>query len=311
MVGRRARSRGWWGGAAGSVFVALLVSACGSAEPKTVTVVQVQHHSKPVVLKVPHTGQPSQCTVWLTGGSALVTFQGDGYPVAATCNAWVVQSAKNGSLWTTQTPTDFSAYGDDVQVCRLRGHNGWEYATVLDASSTAGSAGQASCEGLLSTGQWVELPADNSVNYVPPKPPASPPAGRGTPVLRIGRWTGREPSLIGFSADGGNVVTDLRWKAWGKTQALGVGQSDIQTCIPSCGSGGDMPVSAYILLSDPSHGRFTHMTESQGGQITHDVEGAKPPTLAQMQTGHIGFWPWEALSYKEALNEYEQALNRT
>lgn len=288
---------------------ALIVSACGSGGPKTVTVVEVQHHPRPVGLKVPHTGQPSQCTVWLTGGSALVTFQGDGYPVASTCNAWIVKSAKNGSLWTTQTPTDFGPYSDDVQVCRLRGHNHWEYATVLDASSTAGTAGQASCEGLLSTGQWVDMPAENSSNYVPPKPPVSPPAARGTPVLRIGRWTGREPSLIGFSADGGNIVVDMRWTVWGKTQALGVGQSDIQTCIPSCASGGDMPVSAYILLSHPSHGRFTHMIESQGGQITHDVENAKPPTLAQMRTGHVGFWPWEVLSYKEAFREYERALN--
>jgi hypothetical protein len=115
--------------------------------------------------------------------------------------------------------------------------------------------------------------------------------------------------LIGFSADGGNVVANLRWTAWGKMQALGVGQSDIQTCVPSCASGGVMPVAAYVLLSHPSHGRFTHMTESQGGQMTHEVENAKPPTLAQMRTGHVGFWPWEVLSYKEAFKEYERSLN--
>ena len=289
--------------------VALVLSACGSGGPKTVTVVEVQHHPKPAVLKVPHTGEPSQCTVWLTNGSALVTFQGDGYPVTPTCNAWVTNSAKKGSLWTTQTPADLSPYMDDAQVCRLRANNGWEYATVLDGSADNEAGGQASCEGLLSTGRWVDMPAQDSAGYIPPKPPASPSAAAGTPMLRIGNWSGREPSLIGFSADAGNVVTNLRWTTWNKTQALGIGQSEIQTCVPSCASGGVMPVSAYILLSHPVNNRFTHMTESQGGQITHDVENAKTPTLAQMRTGHVGFWPWEVLSYKQALREYRQALS--
>jgi hypothetical protein len=143
--------------------------------------------------------------------------------VASTCSAWIVKSAKNGSLWTTQTPTDFGPYSDDVQVCRLRGHNDWEYATVLDASSTAGTAGQASCEDLLSTGQWVDMPAENSANYVPPKPPVSPPVARGTSdrqmdgsraefdwVQRGRREYCREPAVDGLGQDAGTQVVTSR-----------------------------------------------------------------------------------------------------
>lgn len=298
-----------WRGIAASASVALVLSACGSGSPKTVTVVEVQHHAKGAVLRVPHTGKPSQCTVWLTSGSAIVTFQGNGYPVAPTCNAWITNSARKGTLWTTQMPTNIGPYMDGSQVCSLRGHNGWEYATVVDVSSDVDGYGQSSCEGLLSTGQWTERPAPSSANYVPPKPPASPPVATSTPLVKIGNWIGRQPSLIGFSADGGNIVTNLRWTTWGKTQALGVGQSAIQTCIPSCAAGGVMPVSAYVLLSDPVNGRFMHMTESQGGEITHSISNGKTPTLAQLRTQGMSFWPMEALSYKQALKEYQAALD--
>jgi hypothetical protein len=115
--------------------------------------------------------------------------------------------------------------------------------------------------------------------------------------------------LIGFSADAGNVIYDLRWTAWDETQALGVGRSDIQTCLPSCATGGVMPVSAYVLLSDPVNGRFSHLTESQGGQISHDSQDTKTLTLAQMTTEHLGYWPWNVLSYKQAVKEYQRALN--
>jgi hypothetical protein len=297
-----------WRAVAACVVAGLVLSACGGST-KTVTVVEVQHHPKPAVLRVPHTGEPSQCTVWLTDGSALVTFQGDGYPVSSTCNVWVTNSAKHGTLWTTQMPTDLTPYSDDAQICRLHGNNGWEYATVLDSATAGEGYGKASCEGLLATGQWTEMPAQDSPNYVPPKPPASPPPTPDSPVLKIGKWVGREPSLIGFSADAGNVVYNLRWTAWDKTQALGIGQSDIQTCIPSCATGGVMPVSAYVLLGHPVNGRFTRLAESQGGQITHDSQNTKTLTLAQMTTQHLGYWPWNVGSYRQALKEYRRALN--
>ena len=89
----------------------------------------------------------------------------------------------------------------------------------------------------------------------------SAPASRDTPTLTVAHWSGREPSALYFSADAGNVVTDLGWKAWGRTLAFGEGESVIQSCVPSCAQGADMPVRAYVVLSLPRHGRFTHLTE--------------------------------------------------
>jgi hypothetical protein len=294
---------------AACIPTALVLTACGAGGPKTVTVVEVQHHPKPAALRVPHTGKPSQCTVWLTTGSALVTFQGNGYPVTPSCNSWVTNSAKHGTLWTTQTPSDLGPYLDGSTVCRVRAKNGWEYATVVDAQPDPDGDGQASCEGLLSTNEWTYM-SETSADR-PPRTTFEDQPVAGTPKVRIGDWTGRQPSLIDFSADGSNGVTNLRWTTWDKTQALGKGQSQIQTCLPSCGAGGVMPVNAYILLTDPVNGRFTHLTESQGGQIFHALANDKVPSLAQMRNDKRIAWPWQALSYGRALAEYRQSLSGT
>lgn len=89
------------------------------------------------------------------------------------------------------------------------------------------------------------------------------------PVLAVSDWTGRDPSEIGFSADGGNIVTQLHWSSWTSTAAAANGTSDIQNCVPSCAQGTHTPVATTITLSNPVDGHFTAMTETRNGQTTH------------------------------------------
>jgi len=226
---------------------------------------EVQRDQKPIALKLPNIGEPSECTVSAYGGNALIVFQGDGYPVARSCNEWINSSAKKHGL---RTQTSLAALDD--QSCFLRSKKGWEYVTVIDRSPDVDGAGKASCQRLRDSDQWTNATVKDLARYFPAKPKASPPPVAGSPVLRIGNWAGREPTMLEFDADGGDILSNLRW-TWDKTQALGRGESSINTCIPDCAGGARMPVRAYILLSHPVDGQFTRLTESQGGYISHQA----------------------------------------
>lgn len=97
---------------------------------------------------------------------------------------------------------------------------------------------------------------------------STPTASASLPVLTVSDWTGREPSEIGFSADGGNIATGLHWSSWTSTGATGNGESDIQNCVPNCAQGTHTPVATTITLSSPVNGHFTAMTETRNGQTT-------------------------------------------
>jgi hypothetical protein len=91
------------------------------------------------------------------------------------------------------------------------------------------------------------------------------PASVSLPVLTVGNWTGRNPSVIDFSADGGNVVTRITWSSWTPTGAKGLGTSYLDNCVPNCAQGTTTTVPAGIALSDPVGGRFTVMKERRAG----------------------------------------------
>jgi hypothetical protein len=86
------------------------------------------------------------------------------------------------------------------------------------------------------------------------------------PLVTIGKYTGWAPSEIDFSADGGNVVTGIRWMSWTATGATGHGKSVIESCVPNCAAGKVRTVPATITLSAPRDGRFTLLTETRAGQ---------------------------------------------
>jgi hypothetical protein len=85
------------------------------------------------------------------------------------------------------------------------------------------------------------------------------------PRLIVGSYSGIKPKVIGFSGDGGNIVTELRWKRWNQTTAVGHGTSDLQGCVPNCAQGSETPVPATVTLSKPRNGHFTKIVEVRAG----------------------------------------------
>ena len=98
-------------------------------------------------------------------------------------------------------------------------------------------------------------------------------------VSGSGDYSGRGPKNIYFSGDGGNIVTGIRWSQWTASQAAGTGMSDILSCVPNCAEGSATPVSTTVVLSHPSGGHFTFVSEHRNGQ-----------TLTA-RYGRPG-WPW-------------------
>ena len=85
------------------------------------------------------------------------------------------------------------------------------------------------------------------------------------PKLMTVAWSGIRPTTIGFSGDGGNIVTRIHWKSWNQTGAVGTGTSDIQGCIPNCAQGSETPVSTKVTFSIPVNGHFTKVIEVRHG----------------------------------------------
>jgi hypothetical protein len=103
-----------------------------------------------------------------------------------------------------------------------------------------------------------------------PRPAKSAPAAAkpaSLPVVSIGTYTGRKPSEIDFSADGGNVVTGIHWQSWTAKGATGRGTSAIESCVPNCAQGPVTYVPATLTLSAPLSGKFTVLTENRKGRI--------------------------------------------
>lgn len=81
----------------------------------------------------------------------------------------------------------------------------------------------------------------------------------GSPVIR--------PSVIAFSADGGNIVTQLTWSVWNQHEAIGNGTRTLESCKPNCAQGADTQVPERLVLSQPEGGYFTTVVASFAGQL--------------------------------------------
>ena len=93
---------------------------------------------------------------------------------------------------------------------------------------------------------------------------ASRPSAPTTPTVAIGRWTGREPVMIYFSGDAGNITGDLKWSAWTTDRAEGHGTWHYLNCLPNCAMGTSTPYPVTITLTDPAAGHFTRLVEQTG-----------------------------------------------
>lgn len=56
--------------------------------------------------------------------------------------------------------------------------------------------------------------------------------------------------LIGTCADGGTGATDIQWRVWSSTYAVGVATVNQNNCDPSCAEGQTIPYSATVLLDE-------------------------------------------------------------
>ena len=97
-------------------------------------------------------------------------------------------------------------------------------------------------------------------------PSASSSPAAALPEVAIGQFTGRKPAEIDFSADGGNVVTAIRWTSWTASEATGDGESGIESCVPNCALGSVRYVPTGITLSAPVNGKFTSVAEYREGR---------------------------------------------
>jgi hypothetical protein len=88
------------------------------------------------------------------------------------------------------------------------------------------------------------------------------------PYVTLGSYTGREPDTIDFSADAGNVVSDIQWSEWNASGATGYGESAVESCDPNCATGNVTEVPVTVTLSDPSGGIFAVMTETKQGNTS-------------------------------------------
>lgn len=107
------------------------------------------------------------------------------------------------------------------------------------------------------------------------------------PKLLAGSFSGIRPRDVDFSADAGNIVTNIRWQHWNHTSGVGHGTSNILSCIPDCADGKATPVATSVTFSKPVRGHFTKVVEVRAGQtlVGHyprpwPVEGARAASAA-------------------------------
>jgi hypothetical protein len=113
-------------------------------------------------------------------------------------------------------------------------------------------------------------------------------ASRAVPELVVGSYSGRYPSLIGFSADAGDIVTKIHWTSWSDSKAVGTGISDIDDCVPDCAEAPIDEVLTRLTLSDPKDGHFTVITERRAGMTTKYPGEVRWPQEAAQNSPGIG-----------------------
>jgi hypothetical protein len=142
-------------------------------------------------------------------------------------------------------------------------------------------------------------PATAARHHTAASPAASPSCtdscGQNEPVIfTAGNYSGTDPTMIDFSADGGNIATDLTWGAWPSgpngnvpvdATVTGTGTVYIQGCVPNCADGSETPEPVTIVLSDPIPG-----DPVLWGQMTETIQGQNMATMGgEGSDGHYAY----------------------
>lgn len=104
------------------------------------------------------------------------------------------------------------------------------------------------------------------------------------PKLINGTLAEVKPTTVVLSADGGNVVRQLKWSNWGKT-AVGHGRWGYLSCNPDCAASTPVYYSAVLVASDVVAGHYTRLFEKLAGPhggiqtYNYDPNGSGPPWL--------------------------------
>ena len=97
-----------------------------------------------------------------------------------------------------------------------------------------------------------------------------------TPTVTIGPWTGREPVMIYFSGDSGDITSNLTWSTWTADLAVAHGTWQYLDCVPNCAQGTSTPYPVTITLTHPVAGQFTTLVEHTDGPHGYTMTFSAP-----------------------------------
>jgi hypothetical protein len=140
---------------------------------------------------------------------------------------------------------------------------------------TAKSTSPATSTAPTSVRTTTSVPDPTSTRPATPTSSTESPAP-GSPQVTIGRWTGRQPFIIYFSGDAGNITTDLKWSSWNADRAVAHGTWHYLNCQPDCASGTSTPYPVTITLTDPVAGRFKRLVEETTGPHAFTMTSSAP-----------------------------------
>lgn len=94
----------------------------------------------------------------------------------------------------------------------------------------------------------------------------------------------RPDEIIGTCADGGTIASEIQWRTWSPTYAVGVATVNQNDCNPNCAEGQTIPYPATVLLDqvheNGSGEQFTRMviafTTDRGDEETSVQDYALP-----------------------------------
>ena len=105
----------------------------------------------------------------------------------------------------------------------------------------------------------------------------------------------RPAEIMLTCADGGMIVTDIKWNTWSSKQALGTGIYSQNMCDPSCAKGSRVDVPVTIKLSEPFEYKGRNVLKTLDIQV---VSGRELPNGGTRMTWDVAEFAvrmdWEA-----------------